>query len=152
MKINNKIGWQKYEDVLENQLSSPLFQDLMSNIIDGYRDSDPQDSEHTEEDVVRYSPDEDFNPEPVNVILPVPVSNDMANEISLVTTFDCWVGHTNFDITPSVKRILDEINGVEVLKICSRYRFFIGVGKMFEFKTVRENIEKIIKDKDYDGN
>ena len=87
-----------------------------------------------------------------NFLIPVPVSDDLVNEITLMSTFDCWIGHTNFDITPSVKKILNEVNGVEVLKICSRYRFFIGVGKMFEFKTVRENIERIIKDKEKHGN
>lgn len=151
MKIKKKIGWQKYEDVLENQLSSPLFKNLMNNLIDSFRDSESRHSGQPEEEEVGYSPEEEFSSEPMNVILPVPVSNDMANEITLVSTFDCWVGHTNFDITPSVRKMLDEVNGVEVLKICSRYRFFIGVGKMFEFKTVRENIEKIVKDKEHNG-
>jgi hypothetical protein len=58
--------------------------------------------------------------------------------------FDCWMGHTNFDITPKIKEQLNKIQGVEVLKICSRYRFFIGVGKMFSFTDVRKNIEKDI--------
>jgi hypothetical protein len=146
VKIKKKIGWQKYEDVLENQLSSPLFHELMSNIIESFRENDSQHSEQFKEEE-SYLPEEEFNPEPMNVILPIPVSNEMASEITLISTFDCWVGHTNFDITPSVKNILNEVNGVEVLKICSRYRFFIGVGKMFEFKTVRENIERIIKEK-----
>jgi len=30
------------------------------------------------------------------------------------------------------------------LKICSRYRFFIGIGRMFDFKNVRKNIENIL--------
>jgi len=143
MKTKKKIGWQKYEDVLESQLSSPLFKDLMNNLVDSFKSDDSEEQEE-------YFTEEEAHAEPMSVILPVP--NDMASEISLVATFDCWIGHTNFDITPSVKRALNEVNGVEVLKICSRYRFFIGVGKMFEFKTVREDIEKIIKDKENNGN
>ena len=59
----------------------------------------------------------------------------------MITNYDCWVGHANFDITPTVKDILDRVDGVEILKICSRYRFFIGVGKMFKFKSVRKDLE-----------
>ena len=46
-----------------------------------------------------------------------------------------------------IKNILNTIDGVEVLKICSRYRFFIGVGKMFDFSEVRKNIEKELTNK-----
>ena len=66
----------------------------------------------------------------------------------MLTSFDCWVGHTNFDITPTVKKTISEIKGVEVLKVTSRYRFFIGVGKMFKFTNVRSDIEKIINKKE----
>jgi len=62
-------------------------------------------------------------------------------EASVLASFDCWVGHTNFDITPSIKDKLEKTTGIEVLKIQSRYRFFVGVGKMFDFKQVRKNIE-----------
>ena len=58
--------------------------------------------------------------------------------------FDCWIGHANFDITPSVRNSLEEIPGVEVLVILTRYRFFIGIGRMFHFRDVRVNIEKFI--------
>ena len=59
----------------------------------------------------------------------------------MLNNFECWMGHTNFDITPEIKNKLDTIKGVELLKICSRYRFFIGIGKMFEFSDVRKEIE-----------
>ena len=36
--------------------------------------------------------------------------------------------------------------GVELLKICSRYRFLVGVGRMFDFKDVRRKIESKICD------
>jgi hypothetical protein len=51
------------------------------------------------------------------------------------------VGHANFDITPSVMSKLKRTEGVEALKIISRYRFFIGVGRMFDFAEVRNFIE-----------
>ena len=74
----------------------------------------------------------------------VPLTNQLIDDIAMLSTFDCWIGHTNFDITPKVKDKLDKIPGVELLKICSRYRFFIGVGQMFDFKEVRKTIEEQI--------
>ena len=74
----------------------------------------------------------------------VTITEEMISDISMLANFDCWVGHTNFDITPSVFKTLNKTMGVEVLKVCSRYRFFLGVGKMFDFKEVRKEIEKLI--------
>ena len=65
--------------------------------------------------------------------------------------FDCWIGHANFDITPSVRDALEEIPGVEVLVILTRYRFFLGVGRMFNFRDVRVTIEKDILSDGYAG-
>ena len=57
--------------------------------------------------------------------------------------WDCWIGYTNFDITHSIAKMLeDDIDGVEALKILGRYTFFIGVGKMFNISNVRLSIEK----------
>jgi hypothetical protein len=55
--------------------------------------------------------------------------------------FDCWICHTNFDITESDKCLLDLVEGIEVLKIMSRYRFFIGIGKLFSLTDVRPKVE-----------
>jgi len=57
--------------------------------------------------------------------------------------YDCWLGHTNFNITQEVKNCIEDIEGVEVLKVLTRYRFFVGIAKMFDFKKVRIEIEKI---------
>ena len=43
---------------------------------------------------------------------------------------------------------LNIIPGVEVLKILSRYRFFVGIGKLFDFTEVRKNIENEITPKE----
>ena len=62
----------------------------------------------------------------------------------MADSFDCWLGHTNFNLTEEIKEGLNKVDGIEVLKICSRYRFFVGIGKMFDFSDVRERIEKDI--------
>jgi hypothetical protein len=56
--------------------------------------------------------------------------------------WDCWVGYTNFEITKRISNTLEKITGVEALRILGRYSFFIGVGKLFDIKDVRRDIEK----------
>tara|TARA_B100001778_G_scaffold331885_1_gene337111 strand:- start:2600 stop:3010 length:411 start_codon:yes stop_codon:yes gene_type:complete len=132
--MEKKIGWQKYEDIIEENISSPIMDSILNKLAEkasddedeGYKDS-YSESEETEETHAM-----------------IPMSRQLVEDISMLTNFDCWMGHTNFDITPNIKNELDLIKGVELLKICSRYRFFIGVGKMFDFKDVRQRIEDTI--------
>jgi hypothetical protein len=125
-----KIGWQKYEDILEQQMSSPLLDMLMSKA---------QEYEETEEEEESYETATGDQPGVM-----IPVSKQLIEEMSMLTNFDCWMGHTNFDITNETKSILNSIEGIEVMRICSRYRFFVGIGKMFDFKSVRHEIEKTL--------
>jgi|TARA_R110000744_G_scaffold167267_1_gene284656 hypothetical protein len=144
MSKSKKIGWQKYEDLVETQLSSPVFQQIVKGVTNNLQTSSYEEGEESSE---YYAQDENSDEELLaGLLFPVPVTDDLANELTLMSSFDCWIGHTNFNITPAVKKTLDEVNGVEVLKICSRYRFFIGIGKMFSFKNVREEIENSIGD------
>lgn len=55
--------------------------------------------------------------------------------------FDCWIGHTNFDITDEIKVLIESVPGIEAFKIMSRYRFFIGVGQLFHFRDVVQGIQ-----------
>jgi hypothetical protein len=55
--------------------------------------------------------------------------------------WDCWIGYTNFSITEDILNILDNIEGVESLKILGRYTFCIGVAKLFNIADVRQDIE-----------
>ena len=52
-----------------------------------------------------------------------------------------WGGNTNFNISPMVSNIIEKTEGVEILSIYARYRFRIGIGRLFDSKQVRENIE-----------
>jgi hypothetical protein len=141
-----KIAWQKYEDLIEKQLSSPILGNIMKNIVRNKSLEDLQ--EETEEDDI----DENYDTFDTNVQdnIPsvLPISEKVIEDIMMLSNFDCWMAHTNFDITPRIKDILNQIPGVEILKIFSRYRFFIGVGTLFDFKDVRKIIEReIIQEK-----
>lgn len=117
---------------MEKQLSCPMLKTVMQNIFN--QNIEMEDYEEDEELDVDLPPT-------ANII---PMSEELLKEMTILSNFDCWMGHTNFDITPIIKEKLNTIPGVEVLKICSRYRFFVGVGTMFNFTDVRKNIEDII--------
>lgn len=58
--------------------------------------------------------------------------------------WECWLGYTNFDLTHKISDKMKFIKGVEALRIMSRYTFCVGVGKMFNFSTVRKDIENAV--------
>lgn len=135
MKIKKKIGWQKYEDVIEAQMDSPLLDALFQKIQSSNMNMDDELDELDEEDIEALS---SFQQQ-----IMIPVDNKLIENITLAQNFDCWMGHTNFNITKEIKDKLNCTEGIEVLKICSRYRFFIGVGRMFDFTDVRKTIEDL---------
>ena len=128
--MTKKIGWQKYEDMIKNQISSPFASLLLTNNLNMLEYEEEED--HEELDLESLS-DQD--------VIVVPVPENFSEQLSLLTSYECWIGHTNFDITESTKENVEKTDGVEVLKVCSRYRFFIGIGKMFNFSDVRKQIE-----------
>jgi hypothetical protein len=58
--------------------------------------------------------------------------------------FNFWTCHTNFNITPLVKQLIEHVDGVETLDIYTRYRMKIGFGKTFNTNTVKQNIQKLL--------
>ena len=70
-----------YQNVMES-----MNEDLMGNL----------DAESTE-----YMPQEEVREvtEEIRVVL----DKDFSKELLLATNYDCWMGHTNFDITPKIK-------------------------------------------------
>ena len=134
-----KIGWQKYEDVIESQINSPIIEKIQQVVqarydgVTNIEDLDGLDEETLAELEIQHQ----LSSQPVMISL----DDEMVAEISIASNFDCWVAHTNFNLTEKIKNQLDKIEGVELLKIYSRYRFLVGVGRMFDFKDVRRKIE-----------
>lgn len=63
--------------------------------------------------------------------------------------YKLWDFHANFDLTPRIMRMIGEHAGVEVLKCFTRYRGWIGIGNLFDEKTIFKNINKLIKEHFY---
>lgn len=142
MNSKKKIGWQKYEDFVEKQLTSPVLDLIFQNVMMRHKNFSDEQSGEVDESL-EYEID-DNSDEMHSLGLMMPISKELIEDISMLSNFDCWIGHTNFDLTNDIKNKLDKVPGIELLKICSRYRFFIGVGQMFDFKDVRNNIENEI--------
>jgi len=130
--MKNKIAWEKWEDI-----------DL------------PPQMELPEEMEESFSPESQIEEELISQLnfgpmMPAPRIRTPLGVFSIddplrpSKMFDCWIGHTNFDITSEIAMELEEIPGIEAFKILSRYRFFIGVAQLFDFRDVRETVQDII--------
>lgn len=126
-----QIVWQKWFD--------PLGEDDHEDIEDAGTEyyTDEEAEEIDEEDT---DPGTDFFRRPTKVIMTpmglIPYNeNTASNKI-----FNFWIGHTNFNLSLPVCTIIEQEEGVETLDIFTRYRFRIGVGKLFDAKTVMFNI------------
>jgi len=58
------------------------------------------------------------------------------------TVFNFWLAVTNFPITRKMVSILDDVEGVEILTIYTRYRFRISIGKLFKDREVMDRINR----------
>ena len=130
--MKNKIAWEKWEDI-----DLPPQMELPEEIEEPFS---PENQ--AEEDLISQL---NFGP-----MMPAPRIRTPLGVFSIddplrpSKMFDCWIGHTNFDITSEIAMQLEEIPGIEAFKVLSRYRFFIGVAQLFEFREVRETVQDII--------
>lgn len=144
-----KIGWQKYEDYIEKQLSCPMLQSILQHMFANDSEDDEEVDEDDEDETYEESDDKKHSLSlAINKMLPL--TPQVIDDISMLANFDCWIGHSNFDITPKIKDKLNKIPGVEILKIFSRYRFFVGIGQMFDFQNVRHEINKELTRGEFD--
>lgn len=123
-----KIAWEKInveeEDILDVELLNS-----------------PEDIDQ-DEDI-----DHNFMSSQYEIIMPTIKINTPFGKYSIddnfspYKMFDCWICHTNFPITPLEHLILNEqIPGIGALKVLSKYRFCIGIEKLFTITQVREAV------------
>ena len=125
--MNKQIAWEKWDtDLLE--------QEMIDDVI--------ETSDESEMDLVEEALDL-MSKIPKLVTTPAGVFQ-LHDKMNILSQFDCWMGYTNFNITQGVQDKIETAEGVELLIIISRYRFFLGVGKLFNFKNVRSEIEKAL--------
>lgn len=138
--MEKAIKWVKYENLVNKDLN------ISKLLMTGKFIKSRQEDEEEPENEYEYSDDEDD--EDGHMIMQFPITHQVLTDIKLCSDYECWVGHTNFDITTEMKNILNKIEGVEYLDIISRYRFIIGLGEFFSLTKVRLDIEKKLGVKD----
>lgn len=132
--MTDKIAWEKWRDdehyvETSNELSTNVVMD--DNVSD---DDDEEELRMPNVDVTVYPH-----------IVRTPLGDFSVLDHNLPSkNFDCWIGHFNFPITEQVFDILDNhVDGIEVLRVLSKYRIFVGVGRLFRFRDVRSQINKL---------
>lgn len=131
MTKNKKIAWESW---------NAKFEEVESNE-DDYVYGEPQEEE--ENDILDFMPFDMFMPQSRVIHTPIGVYPE-DSMLKPSDRWDCWICHTNFDITSEIANKIEKSEGIEVLKVLGRYSFFIGIAKMFDVKNVRKNIEKEI--------
>lgn len=66
---------------------------------------------------------------------------ELSDELHPYKEFRLWQADTNFKLTKRDWKNLVDTNGVEILIPITRYKFMVGVGKLFDFSKVRVDIE-----------
>lgn len=60
--------------------------------------------------------------------------------------WECWIGNMNFKIDQEFLKFLNlSVDGVACLNVLDTYTFALGVAKLFDFNSVRSQIERKIK-------
>ena len=122
--MDKKIQWLKWEDPLCPKKNDDDLETKYHK--DSFKDFEDIDDRHVRLIAGPYG------------LLPL-------NENSITgKLYKFWVGHCNFDITESIKEKIELIEGVEVLRIWTRYRFWLGIGNLFDDYEVQLNIENAL--------
>ncbi len=121
-KANPLIVWEKWVDPLGGEEENSFI--------------DKEDEDNDTPTMIKTKP--------VKMLL-TPMGMIPYNENTATSSiFNFWVGHSNFDISPEICGLIEQAYGVETLDIFTRYRFRIGVGKVFDDGDVMRNINHII--------
>jgi len=132
--FENKIAWQSWNAIIEEYYSKANELDILEELLMA------QEMEDMPNMPIKF-----VDPAPRVIYTPYgayPAESTMKPS----DRWNCWLAYTNFDLTYTVLDILEEIDGVEAVKILGRYTFFIGIGKLFNPTDVRLNIENILTD------
>lgn len=119
-----KIEWIKWRDPLKHDQDENF---EMQSFKDSYEankfDDQEDDSKHVRVIAGPYG------------VIPLPEHGLCGSQYKM------WVMHTNFNVTASIAEKINRCAGVEILKIWTRYRCWIGFGNLFDVEKIQEQIE-----------
>lgn len=129
MKKEYLIKWEKWIDPFGRDVDEAKWTDYNNDIVDINNIIDPNKNDNDEYDDTITQHTTSNNP--IKVIASplglIPYNEHTASG----KIFNFWLGHTNFNISGSVKDLIEKCDGVEILDIFTRYRFRIAIGKCF---------------------
>lgn len=122
--MKNKIVWEKWIDpFLTNLDEIELPDDDEEEEKKAYRDSYER-----AEAMQRSGPKRSYT----GPVMVGPMGMIPLNEHNTPSKVYCfWMGHTNFNISPTIAAKIANVPGVEALDIFTRYRFRVAIGKAF---------------------
>jgi hypothetical protein len=125
-----KIAWESWNSKIEEHEDD--------GILDIVDDNDEY-QEESEQQYVGINPEALFS---IGKMVHTPMGEYPSDSLLRPSQrWDCWIGHTNFEITKDIANKIEEIEGIEALKILGRYSFFVGVARMFDIKDVRRDVD-----------
>tara|TARA_Y100000593_G_scaffold50774_1_gene95465 strand:- start:2147 stop:2776 length:630 start_codon:yes stop_codon:yes gene_type:complete len=131
------IAWESWNAIVDEILTEDPISILESQLT--------EEEIEMMETVLKYSPIEPVQPK----VLYTPYGLFAAESMLKPSNrWDCWFCYTSFDITNSMVKNIEEVDGVESIKVLSRYTMFIGIGKLFNSTLVKLNIEDTIAGRD----
>jgi hypothetical protein len=133
---SKKIAWEKHYYEFNN-LSNGL-DNSNENEVDELPEFDSGFGEFGNEQMYMKM----FAPEEPKPVMNTPFGTlEVHNDMNPYKQYQFWMAHTNFTIDDDIRNTIKETEGVEVLRIISRYRFLIAIGRLFDLVEVRRDIE-----------
>jgi hypothetical protein len=131
-KIMKKIiKWTSYhmEDALFEQLNRE-------------HDEDDELTDYEKDEESKYGNILDTPKKMVSLPIGVFVVDDANNPLR---KYNFWMAHCNFRITGELEKILEETDGVDILRVMTPYSFVVAPGLAFDWSEVRVAIEKALR-------
>lgn len=120
--MKRKIAWEKWKNPFKDNIQQEgmMYEEYSD---DNYIIEEPQKIKST----------------------PFGVINSIANQFA-DKSFDFWILHTNFNITPKIAEQIEAIDGIETIEVYTRYRLRIGIPNsgLFCSEKIKEKIENTL--------
>lgn len=143
MQEEKKIVWEKWRDPYSFDESYSNTEDFLLKSTE-----DVREFEELEEELEGIAEEEGYSMTEEQMLKFVVTENGaipINSNFSMDKMFNFWTGHTNFSITPDIALQIERVGGVEVLDIVTRYRFRVGVGKLFKGNEVMSSVQRVIR-------
>ena len=125
--IEKTIVWEKWKDPYEEK-------DDWFPKVEDKKQIEEEDEEFSEEEIT-------FEQIP-QILMANVGAMPMHRPPSIGKIFNFWTGHTSFSISGPIAARIECVEGVEILDIYTRYRFRVGIGKLFKDREVMNAIQQ----------